>query len=76
MEMKGKGTQFVAHGRRVQMAFPGGAGHGVPRERAMPDIRRDLAHGYITAEVARDQYGLTYSEIDDILARAKLGEVF
>ena len=31
--MNGKGKQFVAHGRTVVMAFPGGAGYGDPGER-------------------------------------------
>jgi N-methylhydantoinase B len=74
--MKGKGKQFVAHGRRVQMAFPGGAGYGAPKNRARALIHRDLAHGYITAEFAAAHYGLDADEIADILARARRGDVF
>jgi N-methylhydantoinase B len=74
--MRGKGRQFVPHGGRVKMAFPGGAGYGAPEERDPAAVRRDLALGYISAEAAKAQYGLAQGEIDDILARAKRGEVF
>ncbi len=74
--MKGKGRQFVPHGRKVMMAFPGGAGYGTPAERDPADIQRDLAGGYITAGFARDHYGMDQAQIDDILSRAKLGETF
>jgi N-methylhydantoinase B len=40
--MNGKGKQFVAHGRRVVMAFPGGAGYGDPSERSIELVKRDL----------------------------------
>jgi len=72
--MKGKGKQFVPHGRKVMMAFPGGAGYGAPADRDPPKIRRDLALGYISAETASNDYGLPSDEINDVLARAKLGE--
>lgn len=74
--MRGKGKQFVPAGRRVQMAFPGGAGYGDPAERDPAAVRRDLALGYIDAEPARNTYGLGQAEIDEVLARARLGEVF
>jgi len=74
--MKGKGKQFVPHGTRVQMAFPGGAGYGAPANRDPEAIRRDLALGYITKHAAISDYGLPEAEADDILARAKHGEVF
>ncbi len=74
--MKGKGKQFVPHGRKVMMAFPGGAGYGDPAAREPADIERDLAGGYITAGFARDHYGIDQSQIDAVLARAKRGETF
>ncbi|MCB9946090.1 MAG: hydantoinase B/oxoprolinase family protein [Geminicoccaceae bacterium] len=73
--MKGKGKQFVAHGHRVEMAFPGGAGYGDPSQRPRDDVIRDLAQGYITAETARLHYGLSDGEIDEVLARAHLAEI-
>jgi len=72
--MKGKGKQFVPHGRKVMMAFPGGAGYGEPAQRNAADIRRDLAYGYITAAFAREHYGMAQAEIDEIFGHAKLGE--
>ena len=66
--MKGKGKQFVAHGRRVLMAFPGGAGYGDARLRDPDLIRQDLVGGYISANVAKRDYGLSAAEIENILA--------
>ncbi len=74
--MNGKGKQFLAHGERVQMSFPGGAGYGNPADRDPADIRRDIALGYITADHAKAEYGLKADEIDRILAAAKNGETF
>jgi N-methylhydantoinase B len=74
--MKGKGRQFVPHGARVEMAFPGGAGYGPPSERAREDVRRDLALGYITPDFAAEHYGMGADEIAEVLDRARMGEVF
>ena len=74
--MKGKGKQFVPHGARVVMAFPGGAGYGTPQDRALSLIRRDLALGYITPDFARTNYKTSEAEIQDVLNRARMGEVF
>ncbi len=73
--MKGKGKQFVPHGQRVKMAFPGGAGYGDPRERDPALVARDLALGYISAETAREVYGFAPERIAEIADRAKRGEV-
>lgn len=74
--MRSNGRQSVPHGACVQMAFPGGAGYGVPGTRAPEAVRRDLALGYITAEVAREVYGLSPEEIEKIEASARRGESF
>lgn len=74
--MKGKGKQFVPHGRVVQMGFPGGAGYGDPSERPRADVLRDLAHGFISPEAAAEHYTLDRATIDDTLARAKRGDIF
>ncbi|MEL6504002.1 MAG: hydantoinase B/oxoprolinase family protein [Pseudomonadota bacterium] len=74
--MRGKGRQFVPHGRVVQMAFPGGAGYGPAQERNRVAVERDLALGYISAQSAKQDYDLSETEIDDILSRAALGEIF
>ena len=71
--MNGKGKQFVAHGRKVVMAFPGGAGYGDPSDRDVAAIKRDLARGYITAETAADEYGLSATDIAAVQAAVAQG---
>ena len=72
--MRGKGKQFVPHGRRVVLAFPGGAGYGEATERDPKLVRRDLARGYISSEVAKTQYGLTVTEINKVQEAVRRGE--
>jgi len=72
--MQGKGKQFVPHGRKVVMEFPGGAGYGALADRDQASIRRDLALGYITQTAARSVYGLAEAEIAQVMAKARLGE--
>ncbi|MEP3947179.1 hydantoinase B/oxoprolinase family protein [Ascidiaceihabitans sp.] len=71
--MKGKGKQFVAHGRRVMMAFPGGAGYGDPAKRSKDHVKRDLALGYISAETAAQDYGLSAEDIADVQSTVTKG---
>ena len=72
--MNGKGKQFVAHGRRVVMAFPGGAGYGDPSERSIELVKRDLARGYISAETAAKDYNLSSAEIAEVEAIVAKGD--
>jgi len=72
--MNGKGKQFVAHGRRVVMAFPGGAGYGDPSERSVALVKRDLARGYISAETAANDYNLSADDIADVEAAVARGD--
>nr|MBX2884890.1 hydantoinase B/oxoprolinase family protein [Granulosicoccus sp.] len=72
--MKGKGKQFVGAGDRVVLAFPGGAGYGKPEQRDPDLVRRDLARGYISAETARRDYGLSESDIAQVAASITTGE--
>ncbi len=72
--MRGKGKQFVPHGRKVVMAFPGGAGYGDPSERAKELVIRDLARGYISAETAARDYNLSAQDIADVEAAIAQGE--
>lgn len=72
--MKGKGKQFVPHGGRVKLEFPGGAGYGKPSTRDRELVKRDFARGYISADVARQDYGLSDSDIDGILKAIASGE--
>ena len=74
-EMRGKGKQFVAPGRTVKMAFPGGGGYGDPKERDSSAVRADLVGGYISAETAAQIYGLDKDEIAAIQAETSQGEV-
>ncbi|MBX2825312.1 MAG: hydantoinase B/oxoprolinase family protein [Gammaproteobacteria bacterium] len=73
--MKGKGKQFVPHGTRVVMAFPGGAGYGHTSDRDEGMIKRDLARGYITAHTALNTYGLSQTIIDEVLDQVKRGAI-
>lgn len=63
-KMRGKGRQTVPAGRRVMLAFPGGGGYGKPADRNLDHIRRDIALGYISREIAKRDYGLTDADID------------
>jgi N-methylhydantoinase B len=72
--MQGKGKQFVPHGRRVVLSFPGGAGYGLTSERDPALIRRDLARGYISAESCLQNYGFSQAEVDSVLEAVKRGE--
>ncbi|ABD56729.1 hydantoinase B/oxoprolinase family protein [Jannaschia sp. CCS1] len=72
--MRVKGKQFVAEGRRVQMAFPGGAGYGNAADRDPALVKRDLARGYISAEEASRDYGLSPKDIAGVAASVARGE--
>jgi N-methylhydantoinase B len=72
--MRAKGKQFVPHGRKVVMAFPGGAGYGDPADRPKDLVKRDLARGYISAEVAARDYGLSSVEVAEVEAAIGRGE--
>ncbi|CUH46661.1 hydantoinase B/oxoprolinase family protein [Ruegeria atlantica] len=69
-----KGKQFVTHGERVIMAFPGGAGYGDPSERSNDLVKRDLARGYISPETAQQDYGLSKGDIAAVQAAVAKGE--
>lgn len=72
--MRGKGKQFVPHGKRVEMAFPGGAGYGAPGDRPRAAILLDLARGYISPELAMRDYGLSPSDIADVAEAVRNGD--
>ena len=73
--MRGKGKQFVPHGRKVVLALPGGAGYGEPAERDAQLVKRDLARGYISAATAKRDYGLSDADIAAVERAVALGEV-
>ena len=72
--MKGKGKQFVPHGCKVMMAFPGGAGYGSVSDRDLTLVRRDLARGYISERTAAKDDGLTMADIAKVRAAIAAGE--
>ena len=72
--MQGKGKQFVPHGGRVQLFFPGGAGYGKVHDRDKALILRDLARGYISEESALNDYGLSQTEIDEFISAIEVGD--
>lgn len=74
-KMRGKGKQFVPHGRKVMMAFPGGAGYGETQDRDLAAIRRDLALGYISETTARDVYGLSDADVATVMTATRKGEI-
>jgi N-methylhydantoinase B len=49
---------FLKSGQTVAIVTPGAGGYGDPQERDRALVRRDLADGVISPEVARDTYGL------------------
>ena len=72
--MRGKGKQFVPEGRRVMLGFAGGAGYGPVTARDPGLIKRDLARGYISADAAMRDYGLTKDDVAAVLAAVARGE--
>jgi len=73
-KMQGKGKQFVAAGRRVMLALPGGAGYGDPATRPIEAVKRDLARGYISAGAAARDYGLSAEAIAEVQAMVRKGD--
>ena len=73
--MQVKGKQFVPHGHRVNMAFPGGAGYGPATDRDVSQIKRDLAQGYISEAAARESYGLSDEDIAEVHAAVAEGRI-
>jgi N-methylhydantoinase B len=72
--IRGKGRQFVPHGRTVILACPGGGGYGDPAKRDRAAVKRDLAYGYISADIARRVYGLDDADIKAVEATLDAGE--
>jgi len=62
------------HGRKVMLAFPGGAGYGKPRQRDVEAIKQDLLYGYISADTAKNDYGLSDKLIAEVAELARRGE--
>ena len=72
--MQGKGRQFVPHGRKVMLACPGGAGYGDASQRDPALVRRDLARGYISADSAKRDYGMSDQDIETVMEAVRRGD--
>jgi len=72
--MRGKGKQFVPHGRKVMLAFPGGAGYGEAKQRDIESVKQDLLYGYISADTAKNDYGLSDKLVAEVAELARKGE--
>jgi N-methylhydantoinase B len=56
------------------LAFPGGAGYGNPAERDVELVKRDLLYGYISAQTASEDYGLSDKIIAEVADAAREGK--
>jgi len=52
----------VQPGDRITLLTAGGGGHGEPALRDPEAVRHDVAEGYVSAEAARDSYGVSTDE--------------
>jgi N-methylhydantoinase B len=57
-----KRQQRIPGGERVVLRLPGGGGHGDPFEREPALVTRDVEDGLVSAERARDVYGVVLKE--------------
>ncbi len=74
--MRGKGRQVVPRGKIVELGFPGGAGYGNPSDRDLAAVKRDLALGYISVETAKNVYGLSDQNIEEVMDLVSSGADF
>ncbi|HAT34300.1 MAG TPA: hydantoin utilization protein B, partial [Rhodospirillaceae bacterium] len=54
-----KSRTTIAPGIRLQMSYAGGGGYGDPAKRDRDQVRDDIENGYISAEAAKRDYGLS-----------------
>ncbi|GHT88083.1 N-methylhydantoinase B [Betaproteobacteria bacterium] len=62
-ELRGKGQQIVPAGEHLVVETPGGGGYGLPGARAPQAVLRDVHAGLISAQDAKNIYGLALSVI-------------
>ena len=58
-------TTYMQNGDRIRMYTGGGGGHGDPLERPAQDVADEVRAEYITAEQARDDYGVVMNDACD-----------
>jgi N-methylhydantoinase B len=68
-ELRAKGFQVIPAGDRLIVEMPGGGGYGDPYARDAERIADDVRNGLVTAEAARDDYGVVVGA-DGALDRA------
>ena len=61
-------TAQLKEGDAFRLRSGGGGGFGVPHDRPMEDVAHDVKQGYVSAESARDNYGV---QVDPETAEAK-----
>jgi N-methylhydantoinase B len=54
----------LREGDQVRILMPGGGGYGDPLRRDRSKVLRDVAEGFVSAEAARDAYGLEGAGVD------------
>ncbi|MCZ6841187.1 MAG: hydantoinase B/oxoprolinase family protein, partial [Alphaproteobacteria bacterium] len=60
VELPNVGVVTLETGERIVSQTTGGGGYGPPTERDPGRVRRDVAEGYVSAERARDVYGVVF----------------
>ena len=64
------GLTRLSPGDLVTMNAAGGGGYGDPRKREPEQVARDVAQGYVSAERARDDYGVAIGDGGEVDAAA------
>ena len=59
--LKGKGRQTIPAGERLLLEMPGGGGLGDPKRRPAELVAADVLNGMVSAESAREHYGVAVS---------------
>lgn len=69
-ELSGKGRQTVPAGDRVVMEMPGGGGFGPAHGRDPALVSKDVRDGFVSADAARERYGVVLDEAGRLDAAA------
>ena len=69
-EMRGKGQQSIPPGDRLRLDLAGGGGFGDPFTRDPERVAEDVRNEMISAESARDNYGVAVADDGTVDAAA------
>ncbi|MEK9646184.1 MAG: hydantoinase B/oxoprolinase family protein [Alphaproteobacteria bacterium] len=58
IELSALDTREAPAGTVVRLSQTGGSGYGDPKDRDPDKVREDVRNGYVSADVARDKYGV------------------